>query len=55
MIGTTEEKGPAEIKIDQPLPLGKGQLVDPGPGIGDDRAAAHGVDQDVDRAELVVH
>ena len=49
-----EQEGAAEIKIDQALPFGEGQLVDPCAGIGDDRAAADGVDQDVDPAEFLL-
>ena len=49
-----EQEGAVEIEVDQALPFGEGQLVDPCAGIGDDRAAADGVDQDVDPAEFLL-
>src|SRR5215471_4322353 len=39
----------------QALPIGKAQLIDRRAGIADDRAAAHGVDQDVDSTEFLLY
>ena len=49
-----EQERAVEIEVDQPLPLGKGQLVDLGARVRNDRAAAYGIDQDVDPAEFLV-
>jgi hypothetical protein len=43
-----------QIEGDQPLPFLESQLVDIGAGVRDDRAAADGIDQDVDGAELLL-
>ena len=44
----------SQVEVDQPLPLGKFLLFDPRARIGDDRAAADRVDEDVDAAEFLV-
>src|SRR5215813_851674 len=49
-----EKKRPIEIEGDQALPFGKGQLVDPGSGIRDDRTAADCIDEDVDPAKFLL-
>ena len=44
-----EEERAVEVEVDQLLPVGEAQLLDRGPRVGDHRAAADRVDQDVDR------
>jgi hypothetical protein len=56
MLGTTwcvNRNVAAEIEVNEALPVGEAQLVDTGRGIGDDRAAANGVDEDIDSAEFL--
>jgi hypothetical protein len=48
-----EQERAAQVEVDQLLPVGKAQLVDIGARLGDDRAAADRVDQNVDRAEFL--
>ena len=50
-----KEERRVEVEGNEPLPVAEGQLVDGRARMRDDRAAADGVDQDVDRAEFLRH
>src|SRR5262245_7256911 len=51
--GMREEIRPRQVEVDQRRPLGERQLLRGGGGLGDDRAAAHGIDQDVDPPKML--
>ena len=48
-----EQERAGQVEVDQRLPVGQRQLLGGGAGLGDDRAAADGVDEDVDPAEAL--